>query len=116
LSTDSVSSGFEAIEKINSGNIYDVVFMDHFMPKMDGIQATKIIRDIGYQKPIVALTANAMIGQAEMFVENVFDGFISKPIDIRELNASLNKFVRDRYMSQVVEQNKPKVDDDDADH
>jgi CheY-like chemotaxis protein len=103
LSTDSVSSGFEAIDKINSGSVYDVVFMDHFMPKMDGIQATKIIRDIGYQKPIVALTANAMIGQAEIFIEKGFNGFISKPIDVHQLDTILNKFVRDTQPPEVVE-------------
>jgi len=103
LSTETVSSGFEAIEKINAGCMYDIIFMDHFMPKMDGIQATKIIRDIGYQKPIVALTANAMIGQAEVFIEKGFNGFISKPIDVRQLDTILNKFVRDIQQPHVVE-------------
>ena len=103
LSTDTVSSGFEAIEKINAGCVYDIVFMDHFMPKMDGMQATKILRDIGYQGPIVALTANAMIGQAEIFIEKGFNGFISKPIDIHQLDTILNKFVRDTQSPQVVE-------------
>jgi signal transduction histidine kinase/CheY-like chemotaxis protein len=103
LSTDTVSSGFDAIEKINAGSIYDVIFMDHFMPKMDGIQTTKIIRDIGYQKPIVALTANAMIGQAEIFIEKGFNGFISKPIDVHQLDTILNKFVRDTQSVEVVE-------------
>jgi len=103
LSTETVTSGFEAVERINAGCIYDIVFMDHFMPKMDGIQATKIIRDIGYQRPIVALTANAMIGQAEIFIEKGFNGFISKPIDVRQLDAILNTFVRDTQSQQVVE-------------
>jgi len=103
LSTDTVSSGFEAIEKINAGCVYDIVFMDHFMPKMDGMQATRILRDIGYQGPIVALTANAMIGQAEIFIEKGFNGFISKPIDVYQLDTILNKFVRDTQSPQVVE-------------
>jgi len=103
LSTETVTSGFEAVEKINAGCIYDIIFMDHFMPKMDGIQATKIIRDIGYQRPIVALTANAMIGQAEIFIEKGFNGFISKPIDVRQLDAILNKFVRDVQPPEVIE-------------
>jgi len=103
LSTDTVSSGFEAIEKINSGSTYDVIFMDHFMPKMDGIQTTKIMRETGYQKPIVALTANAMIGQAEIFIEKGFNGFISKPIDVHQLNTILNKFVRDTQPPEVVD-------------
>jgi signal transduction histidine kinase/CheY-like chemotaxis protein len=103
LSTETVSSGFEAIEKIKAGCIYDIIFMDHFMPKMDGMQTTKTIRDIGYKMPVVALTANAMIGQAEIFIENGFNGFISKPVDVRHLDTILNKFVRDTQSPEVVE-------------
>jgi CheY-like chemotaxis protein len=77
--------------------------MDHFMPKMDGIEAAKIIRQLGYTKPIVALTANALTGQSEMFLSNGFDGYISKPIDIHQLNAVLNKLVRDSYPPETVE-------------
>jgi len=103
LSIEVLSSGPDAIEKIKSGAEYDVIFMDHFMPKMDGIETTKNIRDLGYTRPIIALTANALIGQAEMFMENGFDGFISKPIDIRQLNSTLNRFIRDKYPPEVVE-------------
>jgi len=73
------------------------------MPEMDGIEAAKIMRGLGYAHPIIALTANALAGQAELFLENGFDGFISKPVDIRQLNASLNKFIRDKYPPEVVE-------------
>jgi signal transduction histidine kinase/DNA-binding response OmpR family regulator len=103
LSIETALSGFEAVEKIKNGATFDIIFMDHYMPKMDGIEATKIIRGLGYTRPIVALTANALAGQAEMFMENGFDGFISKPIDIRQLNVSLNKLVRDMYPPEVVE-------------
>jgi signal transduction histidine kinase/DNA-binding response OmpR family regulator len=103
LSIETATSGFEAIEKVKGGATFDIIFMDHFMPKMDGIEATRILRDRGYTHPIIALTANALIGQAEMFLENGFDGFISKPINIRQLNASLNKLIRDKYPSEVVE-------------
>jgi len=103
LSIDTAMNGFEAIDKIRNGNTYDIVFMDHMMPVMDGIEATKKIRKLGYTDPIVALTANALAGQAEMFLQNGFDDFISKPIDIRQLNVSLNKFVRDKYPNDVVE-------------
>jgi CheY-like chemotaxis protein len=103
LKIDTVLSGQEAIRKIEGGNVYDIVFMDHMMPVMDGIEAVKTIRAKGYDRPIVALTANAVAGQVEVFMANGFDGFISKPIDIRELNASLNKFVRDRQPPEVVE-------------
>jgi signal transduction histidine kinase/CheY-like chemotaxis protein/HPt (histidine-containing phosphotransfer) domain-containing protein len=103
LSIDTAVSGFEVIEKIKDGNIYDVIFMDHMMPIMDGIETTKIIRGLGYKHPIVALTANAIMGQAEIFLENGFDGFISKPIDMRQLNASLNKLIRDKQTVEVIE-------------
>jgi signal transduction histidine kinase/CheY-like chemotaxis protein/HPt (histidine-containing phosphotransfer) domain-containing protein len=103
LSIDTAVSGFEVIEKIKNGNIFDVIFMDHMMPVMDGIETTKTIRGLGYKGPIVALTANALTGQMEIFLENGFDGFISKPIDIRQLNASLNKFVRDKQPPEVIE-------------
>jgi signal transduction histidine kinase/DNA-binding response OmpR family regulator len=103
LSIETVSSGFEAVDKIKDGDVFDIIFMDHFMPKMDGVEATKIIRSMGYAHPIIALTANALTGQAEMFLKNGFDGFISKPIDIRQLNVSLNKFIRNRYPAEAIE-------------
>jgi CheY-like chemotaxis protein/two-component sensor histidine kinase len=103
LKIDTALSGMEAIEKIKRGKVYDIVFMDHMMPVMDGIEAVRAIRGNGYKCPIVALTANAVAGQADVFLANGFDGFISKPIDIRELNASLNKFVRDKQLPEVIE-------------
>jgi len=103
LNVDSADSGFAAIEKIKSGNFYDVIFMDQMMPKMDGVEATKILREMGYTNPIVALTANAMLGQADVFLENGFDDFVSKPIDIRHLNAVLNKLIRDKQPPEIIE-------------
>jgi CheY-like chemotaxis protein len=110
LSVETAISGFEAIDKIKDGLTYDIIFMDHMMPRMDGIEATKILRDLGYSKPIVALTANALAGQAAIFMENGFDDFISKPIDIRQLNMTLNKLVRDKYPAEVVEAAKKQKD------
>jgi CheY-like chemotaxis protein len=109
LKIDSADSGTAAIEKIRSGNAYDIVFMDHMMPEMDGIEATKIIREMGYKKPIVALTANAVAGQADVFLRNGFDDYISKPIDIRQLNNVLNKLIRDIQPPQVIETAKKNV-------
>jgi signal transduction histidine kinase/CheY-like chemotaxis protein/HPt (histidine-containing phosphotransfer) domain-containing protein len=102
LSLDSADSGFVAIDKVKRGNKYDIIFMDHMMPEMDGVEATKILRDMGYTEPIVALTANVVAGQAEIFLNNGFDDFISKPIDIRHLNAVLNKWIRDKQPPEVV--------------
>jgi len=103
LSIDTAESGQEAIDKIKAGSEYDIIFMDHMMPQMDGVEATKIMREWGYKRPIVALTANAVVGQAEMFMANGFDDFISKPVDIRQLNVTLNKLIRDIQPPEVLE-------------
>jgi signal transduction histidine kinase/DNA-binding response OmpR family regulator/HPt (histidine-containing phosphotransfer) domain-containing protein len=103
LKIDLATSGFEALEKVKSAGSYDVIFMDHMMPKMDGIETTKRLRESGYAGSIVALTANALAGQAEIFLKSGFDGFISKPIDIRQLNVTLNKLIRDKQTSEVLE-------------
>ena len=103
LKIDTASSGEEAIEKIKNGNKYDIVFMDHMMPGLGGMETTKILRRMGYPYAIVALTANAVVGQAAVFLKNGFDGFISKPIDLHQLNATLNRFIRDKQSPEVVE-------------
>jgi len=96
LNIDLCESGLDAIEKIKQGEMYDIIFMDHMMPEMDGIQATKFIRDMGYTYPIVALTANAVKGQEEIFMKSGFSGFMSKPIDINHLHSYLIRFIKDK--------------------
>ncbi|MDR3305388.1 MAG: response regulator, partial [Clostridiales Family XIII bacterium] len=99
---DCVSSGIEAIRLLKKGEPrYDAVFMDHMMPEMDGIEATRIIREeIGgdYAKniPIIALTANAIVGNEDMFLGKGFQAFIAKPIDIIRLDAIINQYIRDK--------------------
>ncbi|MCL2224758.1 MAG: ATP-binding protein [Defluviitaleaceae bacterium] len=100
---ETVSSGKEAIEKVKGGAVYDVIFMDHMMPEMDGIEATKILREMGYTQPIVALTANTIKGAMELFMNNGFSGFIAKPIDLYQLNAQLIQHVRDTQSPEVIE-------------
>ena len=111
LQIDSADSGFMAIEKIKNGNVYDVVFMDHMMPKKDGIETTKEIRELGYKHPVVALTANAVSGQADIFLGNGFDDFIAKPIDVRQLNAILNKLIRDKQPPEVIRAARQQAED-----
>jgi len=102
LSVETAASGYEAIERIKKGSEWDIIFMDHFMPGMDGIETTQIIRSLGYTKPIVALTANVITGQSDMFFTNGFDDFLSKPIDIRQLDIVLNKLIRDKYPAEII--------------
>jgi PAS domain S-box-containing protein len=95
LQIDTAAGGEEAIGKIKR-NTYDLVFMDHMMPVMDGVEATREIRKLGseYEKlPVVALTANAVSGMKEMFLANGFNGFLSKPIIIQELDEILKEWI-----------------------
>ncbi|MCL2086079.1 MAG: ATP-binding protein [Oscillospiraceae bacterium] len=103
LKIDTVMSGREALNKVSEGNVYDIIFMDHMMPEMDGIETTQKLRESGYKLPVIALTANAVVGQAEMFLKNGFDDFISKPIDTRQLDNALTKFIRDKQTPETIE-------------
>ncbi|GHV39169.1 hypothetical protein AGMMS49546_10780 [Spirochaetia bacterium] len=90
------ASGEEAI-KLASMHPYDIIFMDHMMPGMDGIEATAAIRAI--DKPyikdmtIIALTANAITGMKEMFLEKGFNDYLSKPIEIIKLDEIMKKWI-----------------------
>jgi signal transduction histidine kinase/DNA-binding response OmpR family regulator len=100
LTVDCVTGGREAVRLIRGGDPhYDLIFMDHMMPEMDGIEAVRIIReDIGseYAKniPIIALTANALAGNDNMFREHGFQDFLSKPIDIMKMDVALNTWIK----------------------
>jgi len=95
---DLCGSGQEAIDAVRSKG-YDVVFMDHRMPEMDGVEATGRIRAMGssdpYFKevPIVALTANVVVGMREIFMQSGFDDLLSKPVDTVMLNMILEKWI-----------------------
>ena len=102
LTVETCTNGQEAVDKIASGEVYDVIFMDHMMPVLDGMEATKLIQAMGYMHPIVALTANAVKGQADIFLQNGFAAFISKPIDVRLLDDCLMQFVRDKQSREVL--------------
>ena len=86
------SSGEEAIAKIKDGARFDLIFLDHMMPGMDGIQTLKELKNLEGVKipPVIALTANAMVGMKEMYLSEGFDGYISKPINREELQDLLN--------------------------
>jgi len=95
-------SGFEAIDIIEKMGEFDIIFMDHMMPEMDGIETTKKLRQNGYSGTIIALTANALVGNDDMFKQNGLDDFISKPIDINQLDNALNKYIRDKYPEEAA--------------
>ena len=101
MQIDCVMSGQQAIDAVREENVkYNAIFMDHMMPGMDGIEAARIIRQIGteYAKtvPIIAFTANAIVGSRDMFLNNGFQDFISKPVEIAHLDAVIRQWVRDK--------------------
>jgi PAS domain S-box-containing protein len=108
LKVDTAVSGQEAVDRVRAGEPgYDVIFMDHMMPDMDGTEATRKIRneigtDYARNVPIIALTANAIAGSREMFLENGFNDFISKPIDIKRLDTVLNQWIRNKQSDETL--------------
>ncbi len=94
--TDTAGSGKEAIRKFCTGD-YDIIFMDHMMPEMDGVEALKLIKqaakELNKSVVVVVLTANVVSGAREMFIREGFDGFIAKPINIADF---------ERVMLQVL--------------
>jgi len=75
---------------------FDIIFMDHMMPGMDGVETTAAIRKLGgwcATVPIIALTANAVNGAEEMFMKHKFNGFVPKPLELDMLNLCLRKWL-----------------------
>ena len=93
---ESVTTGKDCVYKIKEGSHYDIIFMDHMMPEMDGIETLHVLKKLdGYVlPPIVALTANAIAGMKEMYLSEGFDDYLSKPINTNELDRVVNKFFR----------------------
>ena len=97
---ESAKAAFALIEEKE----YDVIFMDHMMPEINGIEATKIIRGMGGWKervPIIALTANALTGMKETYLSCGMNDYISKPIEIPELNRVLIRWLPKDKISTV---------------
>ena len=101
MQIDCVTRGKEAIDAIRIEKIkYNAIFMDHMMPGMNGIEAARLIREIGseYAKniPIIALTANAITGNEQMFLNAGFQAFLSKPMDISSLDEIIRRWLWDK--------------------
>jgi signal transduction histidine kinase/DNA-binding response OmpR family regulator/HPt (histidine-containing phosphotransfer) domain-containing protein len=109
MNVDCVTSGQEAVDLIRQEKVrYNAIFMDQMMPIMDGVEATRIIRqEIGseYAKNIniIAFTANAIYGSEKMFLENGFQAFLSKPVEILALDQIIRQWVRDKEMEQELD-------------
>ncbi len=94
IETESIESGFECIDKIKTGNKYDLIMLDDMMPKMSGVETLKKLKLIdGFNMKVVALTANALTGMREKYLNEGFDDYLAKPINKDELNKIINKYL-----------------------
>ena len=88
------TSGFECIDNINNKEEYDLILMDDMMPKMTGTETLeKLKKDSAFTTPVVILTANAIEGMKNKYLEKGFDDYLAKPIEKEELERVLNKFL-----------------------
>lgn len=102
-------NGKEAIELIKKKH-FDIIFMDHMMPVMDGIQALKEIKCNNLSDaPCIVVTANAIAGEREMYLNEGFDDYISKPITARRLNDVLHKHLRKDLIISGTEEDTPEM-------
>lgn len=102
IQVDVAENGKIATEMVER-NDYDLVLMDHMMPVMDGIEATEAIRHFNSDKrdiKIIALTANAVVGMKEQFLEAGMNDFMTKPIQIKELLAMLRMYLPEEYIEE----------------
>ena len=103
MQIDTALSGKEALEKLNS-NHYDIIFMDHMMPELDGVETTRIIRRMYptcNDTPIIALTANAVSGTKEMFLSEGMNDFIAKPIEVRVLINKVHQWLPEEKIQKI---------------
>jgi CheY-like chemotaxis protein len=92
---ETASNGFEAVDTAMRLN-FDVVLMDHQMPACDGLEATRLLREKGFVKPIVLITANAMKGEREKAIISGASGYVSKPIDWDHLLETILHFGKEK--------------------
>ncbi|WND04056.1 ATP-binding protein [Temperatibacter marinus] len=108
---DLAGNGLEVLEKLEQGNVYDLILMDIQMPEMDGLEATQKLRQSPDEKaaniPIIALTANAMAGDREYYLKNGLTGYASKPIVMQDLLMEIYRHLTDQEKASF---NKPTTD------
>ena len=94
IKVDSCQSGFECLEKIKSIK-YDLIFMDDMMPKMSGTETLHKLKEnnSNFETPVVVLTANAIAGMEEKYLSEGFDSYLPKPIERKELDSIINKYL-----------------------
>ena len=114
MKIETALSGKEAVNMITNKK-YDIIFMDHMMPEMDGVETTRVIRRMlgeNGQVPIIALTANAVDGTRELFINEGMDDFVTKPIELRIIISKLKKWLP---KEKIIREKKQKGSNSQAD-
>lgn len=103
---DTASGGEEALELCNREK-YDMIFMDHMMPGLDGVETLKLLHKekhgINYETPVVVLTANAIVGCKDLYLKEGFADYISKPVDVMKLDRILRTYLKPSLISEGIE-------------
>jgi len=112
---DCVTSGSDALNAVRNENVrYDAIFMDYLMPGMDGVEATRLIREIDsdYARnvPVIATTSNTVTSEEEMFLQKGFQAYIAKPIELPRLDAVIREWITGKTKSEP----RRKMDEPDA--
>lgn len=105
MDIDVASNGFDTLT-MASAKDYDLIFLDHMMPGMDGIETVQKLRKIeGIRKnlPVIALTANVFSDAKTYFTENGFTDFLAKPINVKELHNTLIQYLQDKAVVKIAE-------------
>ena len=103
-----VESGFECIDLIKANESYDLILMDDMMPKMKGTETLKKLKELpNFSIPVIALTANALSGIREKYIQDGFNDYLGKPIEKEELVDLLSKYLSKK---QTIETQLPKTD------
>ena len=100
---DMASSGAETVE-IMKNRTYDIVFLDHMMPGMDGVETLRCLKDqdlIPDTTKMIVLTANAVVGAKEQYLEAGFNDYLSKPIELKDLVEKLNMYLPGEAYAQI---------------
>ncbi len=96
MQIEEAASGKECIEKVKKA-AFHIIFMDHMMPEMDGIETLKVMKNMedypSKDTPVVILTANAIVGAKEQYLKEGFQAFLSKPIDLQELETVIKELL-----------------------
>ena len=114
IQMDTAENGKQALEMILK-NRYDLIFMDHMMPVMDGIEAVTYLRKIDEEYcrkvPVIALTANAVVEARKKFLEAGMNDFVAKPIDLKDICAKIRQWLPEEYIMENVQGSNENVEE-----